>query len=103
LARRTKAEFLYPSPFFVQKYNNLGRSLAFGNNKLRRQPHGAKTPLVDSDGRWGLFTFMATLDGSIVNIALPVISNDMHIMTQPSGVDRLHLSADDLCAFALIR
>ncbi|HAY52597.1 MAG TPA: MFS transporter, partial [Lactobacillus sp.] len=29
----------------------------------------------------GLFTFMATLDGSIVNIALPVISNDMHIMT----------------------
>ncbi len=29
----------------------------------------------------GIFTFMATLDGSIVNIALPTMSKELHVST----------------------
>lgn len=40
----------------------------------------------------GLFTFMSTLDGSIVNIALPIISHDLHIpMNQAEWVVSLYL------------
>ena len=49
----------------------------------------------------GLFTFMATLDGSIVNIALPVISNDMHIMTnQAEWIVSIYLLT--ICALLLL-
>lgn len=43
-------------------------------------------------GAIGLFTIMATLDGSIVNIALPVISQDLKIpMNQAEWVVSLYL------------
>lgn len=29
----------------------------------------------------GIFTFMSTLDGSIVNIALPTMSRELHVST----------------------
>lgn len=29
----------------------------------------------------GIFTFMSTLDGSIVNIALPTMSKELHVST----------------------
>lgn len=48
----------------------------------------------------GLFTFMSTLDGTIVNIALPVISNDLHIpMSQSEWVASLYLIV--VCSFIL--
>ena len=48
----------------------------------------------------GLFTFMSTLDGTIVNIALPVISNDLHIpMSQSEWVVSLYLIV--VCSFIL--
>ncbi|AXX65360.1 MFS transporter [Bombilactobacillus bombi] len=48
----------------------------------------------------GLFTFMSTLDGSIVNIALPVISRDLHIpMNQAEWVVSLYLII--ICALLL--
>lgn len=46
----------------------------------------------------GLFTFMSTLDGTIVNIALPVISKDLHIpMSQSEWVVSLYLIV--VCSF----
>ncbi|WEV38465.1 MFS transporter [Lactobacillus sp. ESL0680] len=48
----------------------------------------------------GLFTFMSTLDGTIVNIALPVISNDLRIsMSQSEWVVSLYLIV--VCSFIL--
>ena len=48
----------------------------------------------------GLFTFMSTLDGTIVNIALPVISKDLHIpMSQSEWVVSLYLIV--VCSFIL--
>lgn len=48
----------------------------------------------------GLFTIMATLDGSIVNIALPVISHDLEIpMNQAEWVVSLYLIV--ICALLL--
>lgn len=44
-----------------------------------------KVTHIPNKNRWlvlvaiGLFTFMSTLDGSIVNIALPVMSKEMSI------------------------
>lgn len=40
----------------------------------------------------GLLTFMSTLDGSIVNIALPVINRSLHIpMNQAEWIVSLYL------------
>lgn len=48
----------------------------------------------------GLFTFMSTLDGTIVNIALPVISKDLRIpMSQSEWVVSLYLIV--VCSFIL--
>lgn len=48
----------------------------------------------------GLFTFMATLDGSIVNIALPTMSRDLGIeMNQAEWVVSVYLMA--ICIFLL--
>ncbi|MGO3732233.1 MAG: MFS transporter [Vagococcus sp.] len=48
----------------------------------------------------GLFTFMATLDGSIVNIALPTISKDLGVaMNQAEWVVSVYLMA--ICMFLL--
>ncbi|MDF7639686.1 MFS transporter [Lactobacillus sp. ESL0791] len=48
----------------------------------------------------GLFTFMSTLDGTIVNIALPVISKDLRIpMSQAEWVVSLYLII--VCTFIL--
>ncbi|BDR61036.1 MFS transporter [Lactobacillus xylocopicola] len=48
----------------------------------------------------GLFTFMSTLDGTIVNIALPVISKDLQIpMSQSEWVVSLYLII--VCSFIL--
>jgi len=48
-----------------------------------------------------LFTFMATLDGSIVNIALPVISKDIAIpMNQAEWVVSIYLIT--ICALLLL-
>jgi EmrB/QacA subfamily drug resistance transporter len=63
-------------------------------------------PTVQKNRWWiltavGLFTFMATLDGSIVNIALPVISKDMHIMTnQAEWIVSIYLLT--ICALLLL-
>lgn len=60
---------------------------------------------VQKNKRWilvavGLFTFMSTLDGTIVNIALPVISEDLHIpMSQSEWVVSLYLIV--VCSFIL--
>lgn len=49
----------------------------------------------------GLFTFMSTLDGSIVNIALPVISKDMQVsMSQAEHIVSVYLMA--VCACLLL-
>lgn len=49
----------------------------------------------------GLFTFMSTLDGSIVNIALPVMSRDLHIpMNQAEWVVSIYLIV--VCALLLL-
>lgn len=49
----------------------------------------------------GLFTFMSTLDGSIVNIALPVISNDLNVpMNQAEWVVSIYLIV--ICALLLL-
>ncbi|ERL63749.1 MFS transporter [Schleiferilactobacillus shenzhenensis] len=49
----------------------------------------------------GFFTFMSTLDGSIVNIVLPVISKDMHIMTnQAEWIVSIYLLV--ICALLLL-
>ncbi|MGX6970000.1 MFS transporter [Vagococcus bubulae] len=57
-----------------------------------------------SKNRWlvlvaiGLFTFMSTLDGSIVNIALPVMSKDMHIpMNQTEWIVSIYLMTVCAC------
>lgn len=57
-----------------------------------------------SKNRWlvlvaiGLFTFMSTLDGSIVNIALPVMSKDMHIpMNQAEWIVSIYLMTVCAC------
>ncbi len=48
----------------------------------------------------GLFTFMSTLDGSIVNIALPIISDDLGVnMNQAEWVVSVYLMA--ICVFLL--
>lgn len=48
----------------------------------------------------GLFTFMSTLDGSIVNIALPTISEDLGVpMNQTEWVVSVYLMA--ICVFLL--
>lgn len=48
----------------------------------------------------GLFTFMSTLDGSIVNIALPTISEDLDVpMNQTEWVVSVYLMA--ICVFLL--
>ena len=48
----------------------------------------------------GLFTFMSTLDGSIVNIALPTISEDIGVpMNQSEWVVSVYLMA--ICVFLL--
>ena len=48
----------------------------------------------------GLFTFMSTLDGSIVNIALPVISEDLGVeMNQSEWIVSVYLMA--ICVFLL--
>ncbi|MDT3391705.1 MAG: MFS transporter, partial [Bacillota bacterium] len=49
----------------------------------------------------GLFTFMSTLDGSIVNIALPLMSRDLHIpMNQAEWVVSIYLIV--VCALLLL-
>lgn len=49
----------------------------------------------------GLFTFMSTLDGSIVNIALPVISEDLGVaMNLSEWIVSIYLMA--ICVFLLI-
>nr|WP_057874279.1 MFS transporter [Loigolactobacillus rennini] len=65
-----------------------------------------KNPQVQKN-RWliliavGLFTFMSTLDGSIVNIALPVMSKDLKIpMNQAEWVVSIYLMV--VCAFLLL-
>ena len=57
-----------------------------------------------SKNRWlvlvaiGLFTFMSTLDGSIVNIALPVMSKYMHIpMNQAEWIVSIYLMTVCAC------
>ena len=48
----------------------------------------------------GLFTFMSTLDGSIVNIALPVISEDLGVaMNLSEWIVSIYLMA--ICVFLL--
>lgn len=48
-----------------------------------------------------MFTFMSTLDGSIVNIALPVMSKDLHIpMNQAEWVVSIYLIV--ICALLLL-
>lgn len=65
-----------------------------------------QTDIKVQKNRWwilvavGLFTFMSTLDGTIVNIALPVISSDLHIpMSQSEWVVSLYLIV--VCSFIL--
>jgi len=49
----------------------------------------------------GIFTLMATLDGSIVNIALPVISNDLNIpMNMAEWIVSIYLVT--ICIFLLL-
>lgn len=66
----------------------------------------ADNPQVQKN-RWriltavGLFTFMATLDGSIVNIALPVMSRDLKIpMNQSEWIVSIYLIM--ICALLLL-
>lgn len=50
----------------------------------------------------GLFSFMSTLDGSIVNIALPTISEDIGVpMNQSEWVVSVYLMA--ICVFLTIK
>ena len=49
----------------------------------------------------GIFTLMATLDGSIVHIALPVISKNLHIgMNMAEWVVSIYLVT--ICIFLLM-
>ncbi|MGY3766685.1 MFS transporter [Vagococcus vulneris] len=49
----------------------------------------------------GMFTFMSTLDGSIVNIALPTLSHDLSVTTnQSEWVVSIYLMA--VCSFLLL-
>ncbi|MFC6170715.1 MFS transporter [Loigolactobacillus jiayinensis] len=63
-------------------------------------------PQVQKNRWWilvavGLFTFMSTLDGSIVNIALPVMSHDLKIpMNQAEWVVSIYLIV--VCALLLL-
>jgi len=63
-------------------------------------------PKVQSRRWWiitaiGLFTIMSTLDGSIVNIALPVMVNDLHIsMNEAEWVASVYLIV--ICALLLL-
>ena len=69
-----------------------------------------KTYQMDSKvqkNRWliliaiGLFTFMSTLDGSIVNIAIPVISKALNVpMNQSEWIVSVYLMA--VCIFILL-
>ncbi|KRL58510.1 MFS transporter [Latilactobacillus fuchuensis] len=66
----------------------------------------ADNPKVQKNRWWiltavGLFTFMATLDGSIVNIALPVMSKDLKIpMNQSEWIVSIYLIV--ICSLLLL-
>lgn len=66
----------------------------------------ADNPTVQKHRWWiitavGLFTFMSTLDGSIVNIALPVMSRDLNIpMNQAEWIVSIYLIV--ICALLLL-
>lgn len=65
-----------------------------------------KDPKVQKNRWWiitavGMFTIMSTLDASIVNIALPVMSKDLHVpMNQAEWVVSIYLIV--ICALLLV-
>ncbi len=80
--------------------NNVKRYI----NRLMEEKLMETTNQSPSKNRWlvlvaiGLFTFMSTLDGSIVNIALPVMSKDMHIpMNQTEWIVSIYLMTVCAC------
>ncbi len=65
-----------------------------------------ENPIVQQRKWWiliavSMFTFMSTLDGSIVNIALPTISADLGVPMNQVG--RIRLLDDRLCLPFTIR
>ena len=65
-----------------------------------------KNPEIQKNRWWilisvSMFTFMSTLDGSIVNIALPTIAKDMNVpMNQSEWIVSIYLIV--ICAFLLL-
>ena len=73
---------------------------------MKRQVSFSENPLIQKNRWWiitavGLFTFMSTLDTSIVNIAIPTISKDLNVsMSQTEWIVTVYLLV--VCSLLLL-
>ena len=73
---------------------------------MKRQVSFSENPQIQKNRWWiitavGLFTFMSTLDTSIVNIAIPTISKDLNVsMSQTEWIVTVYLLV--VCSLLLL-